>query len=364
MLENYSRIQVRLARVAGLLGAAIVTSGCGTANGVLQTYPSNAAFNGASSTDSGRIREITLWKGTTGDPQSMRVGVWCEPHQGQQNGFSAGSCAFSILLEDYERPRSDGANAKTPQEMQPLAEQFADCAASPDKESCRQRRNVLQSFLIKTARANCTSYLRRLFAVKEIGDTSVSVLKDTLTGGSVIGAAAGSPPVAGALGLLNLLSGTYSNVDSAMFQGATARVLADAIEQAQAEYLSSGIAAEAPAQACTTSGIASGSSYADCDVFQLLDFANGYAAACSLRNGLGVLEASVSAREADTKGVAANRTQREIAQLKATLNTLRSEVQSIRPNGAVQVLPAVSPSIMATPIRRHARVRRDNAGLP
>jgi hypothetical protein len=381
MQINQEHRPMRNVRAAALLCASLTVSGCGTSNGVLQAYPSNAGYNAVSSVEAGRVREITLWRGPSGGLQPLRVAVWCEPHQAQQGGFSAGSCAFNILLEDYERLRPvavspfPGVNAAAVQDMPPLAEQFADCANIGAEEGCRQKRNVLQSFLMKTAHTNCLSYLRRVFAAKEIGDTSVSVLKDALTGGSVVGAAAGSPPVAGALGLLNLLTGSYSKVDTAMFQGATARVLADAIELAQKDYLANAGPTTAPPGACTTAGIADGSTYTRCDVFNLLEFANGYASACSLRNGLGILEANVTATKAQKSASEAANVAREaltktarhvqtdlqqlpavakkandattgIDQLKTTVNALTLQVQKLSgtAGGAVSPAPIIDPA--------------------
>lgn len=339
MALGNSLTKVLNVRMAALAALPLMLSACGTANGVLQAYPSNTGYNGAHAAETGRVREITLWRSASKDAEPLRVAVWCEPHQVEQSGgFSAGSCAFNILLEDYERPPSLAANAVrdakggTLPDMPPLAEQFADCGNVAAAEDCRQKRNVLQSFLMKTAHTNCLSYLRRVFAVKEIGDTSVSVLKDTLTGGSVVGAAAGSPPVAGALGLLNLLTGSYSKVDTAMFQGATARVLADAIDQAQKDFLTgAGPTTSAPG-ACTTDAILGKSTYAQCDVFQLLEFANGYASACSVRNGLGILEASVTSTKAQTAASQATGLAREALE----------KVNAANANGELQQLPVVA----------------------
>ena len=130
----------------------------------------------------------------------------------------------------------------------------------------------------------------------------MSVTKDMLTGRSITAAAAGSPPVAGSLGIVNLPTNSYDKVNSTVFEGATARVLSDAIRSSQQQYLSMPGDDDTDGDSdlrrhCnpSTIGIAS---YGQCDVFQTLEFVNGYANACSLKNGLAILEANSTASSA------------------------------------------------------------------
>lgn len=229
----------------------------------------------------------------------LKVTVACISDNGaaSQGGANAvvNPCSYKSVSETKNYKGENEGNSPSLDDS-PISKFFATCNLDNDGTKdklaeCQLTRNTLLDVLVRVTDENCSTFLQKVFFYKSASDSVYNTSRDALTGGTAL-AAIPSPPTAVGFSIGSLFLRSYESINQSFFLNETFQPIEVAINSQRVKVLEE-------VDKCK------GKKYHECSVNRGMSLVKQYSDACSLREGIKVLQALVHVKDLTEKNTKA-----------------------------------------------------------